>query len=391
MDGWYAENDLGQGAIIAHWVTFFFHMITTFYLGYVSFHSKGPGGKQPYFAGYHEENNIGIFVNLFAAISYFGKVVSDTHGHNYQNVGPFIIGLGNYRYADYMLTCPLLVMDLLFQLRAPYKITCAMLIFAVLMIGAVTNFYPGDDMKGPAVAWFCFGCFWYLIAYIFMAHIVSKQYGRLDYLAHGTKAEGALFSLKLAIITFFAIWVAFPLVWLLSVGTGVLSNEAAEICHCICDVVAKSVYGFALANFREQYDRELYGLLNSIGLDGEDVVQQLEKEMQTNHHKKKSINSPAVGPAGDQANSLRNIGLKSFIDRKSSGNDVMNSPAIIPHLAPARVQSLGNSSGDLSARNHGWMEQDLPGTPVRAQTDNIQPNTNAESGSPPRSNSSNSS
>ena len=60
---------------------------------------------------------------MFASLSYYGRVVSDMANQNWENTGPYILGVGNYRYADYALTCPMLIADLLCCLRAPYKVS----------------------------------------------------------------------------------------------------------------------------------------------------------------------------------------------------------------------------------------------------------------------------
>ncbi|KAJ1468277.1 hypothetical protein T484DRAFT_1920596 [Baffinella frigidus] len=131
MEGWYQPTRLSGASIAAHWITFISMFSCTLFLGYSSWTAKGPSSKQRYFAGYNEEYNISFYVNLFASISYFGKCLADTQGHNYSDVGPYIIGLGNYAYADYMFTCPMLVYDLLTQLRAPYRLTAGVLIYSV--------------------------------------------------------------------------------------------------------------------------------------------------------------------------------------------------------------------------------------------------------------------
>jgi hypothetical protein len=78
---------LSGAAVAAHWITFFSMFTCTLFLGYSSWKAKGPSSKQRYFAGYNEEYNISFYVNLFASISYFGKCLADSMGHNYSDVG----------------------------------------------------------------------------------------------------------------------------------------------------------------------------------------------------------------------------------------------------------------------------------------------------------------
>jgi len=268
MEGWYQPTRLSGGAIAAHWITFLSMFSCTLFLGYSSWTAKGPSSKQRYFAGYNEEYNISFYVNLFASISYFGKCLADVQGHNYAEVGPYIIGLGNYAYADYMFTCPMLVFDLLTQLRAPYRLTAGVLIYSVLLTGSAANFYPGERWRGGAWGWFCFSGTVYTFAYIFVYMIVVKQYTRLNDLSAGTEAKKAMFPLKLAIVTFFSMWLGFPVVWVLSGRTGMnlLSEDAVQILHCIFDLIAKSVFGFALARFRSYYDKKMYEMVDALHL-----------------------------------------------------------------------------------------------------------------------------
>ena len=58
---------------------------------------------------------IALFVNVFASVAYWARVVSNS------NCTPGFLMLTHFRYCDYMTTCPLLVLDLLWNLEAPYK------------------------------------------------------------------------------------------------------------------------------------------------------------------------------------------------------------------------------------------------------------------------------
>ena len=40
------------------------------------------------------------------------------------------------------------------------------------------------------------------------------------------------------------------------------SEDAVQILHCIFDLIAKSVFGFALARFRSYYDKKMYEMVN---------------------------------------------------------------------------------------------------------------------------------
>ena len=195
---------------------------------------------------------------MFASLSYFGRVVSDTAGQNWENTGPYILGVGNYRYADYALTCPMLIADLLCCLRAPYKVTLALTVHAMLLSGVIANFYYGRNWpkggRGPAIAWFFFSTFWYVVAFFGLLHIVREQYTKLARLAENTAAKKALLPLRVAIVTIFTLWLCYPIIWVVGdQGAALISFSTVECIHAFCDIVAKSVYGFTLARFKSYY------------------------------------------------------------------------------------------------------------------------------------------
>ena len=181
---------------------------------------------------------------MFASLSYFGRVVADMSNQNWENTGPYILGVGNYRYADYALTCPMLIADLLCCLRAPYKVTGALVVHALLLSGVIANFYFGRNFpmggRGPAIAWFLFGTYWYLVAFIGLTYIVKVQYTKLAQLAENTDAKKALLPLRVAIVTIFSLWICYPIIWIIGdQGAGLISFSGVECIHAFCDIVAK--------------------------------------------------------------------------------------------------------------------------------------------------------
>ena len=240
-------------------------------------------GQFRFYAGYHEEVCLSLYVNVFASMSYFGRVVSNTVGQNWENTGPLILGFGNYRYADYALTCPLLIMDLLFCLRAPFKISFALCIHVVLMCGVMANFYTGHNWErghGPAVAWFFFSSFWYCIAFVGLVIVIKSQYSKLARLAEGSDAKKALLPLRVAIITILTLWIVYPIIWVLGdQGVGLIAFSGVECIHAFCDIVAKSVYGFTLARFKSYYDRKLCQILDLCGEEVEKEFAEIDRRL----------------------------------------------------------------------------------------------------------------
>jgi bacteriorhodopsin len=58
---------------------------------------------------------LAFFINFIASIAYFARVVA-----NAACSSGFVM-LTEMRYCDYVITCPFLVLDLLWNLEAPYK------------------------------------------------------------------------------------------------------------------------------------------------------------------------------------------------------------------------------------------------------------------------------
>eukprot|EP00961_Rhodomonas_salina_P292984 3933386-Rhodomonas_salina.1 len=139
---------------------------------------------------------------------------------------------------------------------------------------------PGVEMRGGAIAWFAFGCVLYIWAYWLFLTLVKSQYERLLAMANNSDAKKAFLPLRLAVYTFFTIWIVFPVLWVLGhQGLGIISDEVSEVLHCVCDLVAKSFYGFALARYRSYFDKKMFNLLEELGYDGEEELAHLEKDL----------------------------------------------------------------------------------------------------------------
>ena len=95
---------------------------------------KGPDGDSDYFVGYREEKVLCIFVNLIAALTYWGRVCSHFNG----DVG-LAVNVNYYKYFDYLFTCPLLTLDLLWSLNLPYKVTYSGFVALIMVCGTFCN------------------------------------------------------------------------------------------------------------------------------------------------------------------------------------------------------------------------------------------------------------
>nr|AHH02113.1 protein 84 [synthetic construct] len=252
-----ANNGSASSAvIISNWVCFL--CLTGSFLGLLIFSLKykGPDGKEVYYNGYREQNMLGVFINLWCAVAYFAKVIQ-AHGGDDVAFAP----LTTVKYIDYITTCPLLTMDLLWNLDAPYKITSGLLVLTCLTFAVASFLTP----KPGAYVWFAVGLSFFTFSYTFILSIVRQ---RLDFftecareIAHVKncgKAKTSILYLKVALFSYFGIWIFFPVLWILGErGIQIISDDLNHVLHCILDVIAKSCYGYALLYFRVYFDKKL--------------------------------------------------------------------------------------------------------------------------------------
>ena len=113
--------NLNDGVVVAcDWIGFLCLMGASIVLMYKLFSFKGPDGDQDFFVGYREEKCLSIFVNLIAALTYWGRIAAHFNG----DVG-LSLNVNFYKYFDYIFTCPVLTLDLLWTLNLPFKFTYA--------------------------------------------------------------------------------------------------------------------------------------------------------------------------------------------------------------------------------------------------------------------------
>lgn len=72
---------------------------------------------------------LGMFINLFCALSYFAKMIESM-----TEQGAGFPVFTTIKYLDYLFTCPLTVLDLLWHMDAPFRVTMTGLTFICLGI-----------------------------------------------------------------------------------------------------------------------------------------------------------------------------------------------------------------------------------------------------------------
>ncbi|EKX32022.1 hypothetical protein GUITHDRAFT_148915 [Guillardia theta CCMP2712] len=250
------------------WVGFISLGGTAAVLAYRLMNFKPPNKDILYFFGYREKGMISLYVNLFAAVAYYARITSHLSG----DVGA-ATNIILYKYFDYLITCPLLVgtkskrgetFDLLTTLNLPYKITYAVYV----QITIFTGFMSANTPPPATFLWFAFGML--LFSYTWFNIISLVQVRFIQYFAKkgnttqsrrvsvaskaGFRNKNVRNPLQTALSTYFCIWMVYPVLWLL-LKTKVIDQVTEHCINVVMDVLAKSMYGFALLRFQLLMDK----------------------------------------------------------------------------------------------------------------------------------------
>ena len=148
-----------------------------------------------------------------------------------------------YRYADWLITVPLLIIELLIVLGVSAdirkRLMKSLLPATVLMIGLG---YPGEVASASGTKWL----FWFL-AMIPFAFILWTLYGQLKAAATRETAEVAV-AIKNATYVLLATWMVYPIAYLFPVfdaNSGTLET-LRQVGYTFADITAKGLYGLMI-------------------------------------------------------------------------------------------------------------------------------------------------
>lgn len=151
-----------------------------------------------------------------------------------------------YRYADWLITVPLLVIELLIVLGVTAdrrkKLMTTLVPATVLMIGLG---YPGETASSDNTKWL----FWVLamLPFIYILMTLSKELKTA-----GARETGAVSSaIKNAATILLLTWLVYPIGYLFPVifDAGNEGAEAArQVAYTFADVTAKALYGLMILN-----------------------------------------------------------------------------------------------------------------------------------------------
>ena len=205
-----------------------------------------------------------VVASMFAAFIYFVFNVSEV-SKKYRNavvVSAIVVAIAGYhyfrifsgwadgefnegyRYADWLLTVPLLLIELLIvlgiasQKRRPLTIKLVIAAIAMIALG-----YPGEVSTNDSTKWI----FW-VLAMIPFIYILVTVAGEMK--AAGTReSAGVAKGIRLAAILLLVAWLVYPVAYLFPILFGESSSMAEtvrQVGYSVADLLAKPVYGLAI-------------------------------------------------------------------------------------------------------------------------------------------------
>jgi len=191
-------------------------------------------------------HSITTLIIVIATLSYFAMAtgqgvswhhshIKETHKHGLPDTFKDVHRQVYYaRYIDWLLTTPLLLLDLslLAGLNGATIFTAVVADVVMILTGLFSAF---ARTKGAKWGWYAMS----IAAYIWILYSLLLT-GRSTARAKGGKVSS--FYTQIALFTFI-IWTAYPIVWALADGTRRLSVDGEIIAYGILDVLAKGVFG----------------------------------------------------------------------------------------------------------------------------------------------------
>ena len=180
-----------------------------------------------------------------AGVAVSAIVVGIAGYHYYRIWSDFGEGVMNegYRYADWLITVPLLIIELLIVLGVAQKDRTSLMLklvpATILMVGLG---YPGEVANSNGAKW----TFW-VLAMIPFAYILKTLYAELQ--KAGQRETGAVAKqVKNATYVLLTTWLVYPIAYLFPIFDG--DSEALEtlrqVGYTFADITAKGLYGLMI-------------------------------------------------------------------------------------------------------------------------------------------------
>ncbi len=175
-------------------------------------------------------------------------IVVGIAGYHYYRIwsdfgSPDVAANEGYRYADWLITVPLLIIELLIVLGVVQKDRTSLMFklvpASILMIGLG---YPGEVADGNGAKW----TFW-ILALIPFAYILKTLYDELQ--KAGQRETGAVAKqIKNATYVLLSTWLVYPIAYLFPIFDA--NSEALEtlrqVGYTFADITSKCLYGLMI-------------------------------------------------------------------------------------------------------------------------------------------------
>jgi bacteriorhodopsin len=146
-----------------------------------------------------------------------------------------------YRYVDWLLTVPLLLIELILVMGLPADETIALAWKLGLSSGAMVALgYPGEIQDDLSMRWL-----WWAAAMVPFAYVVFTLLVGLEAATEAPQNESAKGLITYARYLTVISWLTYPFVYIIKMLdiSGATASAAEQIGYSIADVVAKAVFG----------------------------------------------------------------------------------------------------------------------------------------------------
>lgn len=178
---------------------------------------------------------VSFFITLWAAAMYLSMVLGETVLFNFKGQHTLFWG----RYLDWVITTPLLLMDLGILAGARPKLIAGVMAADVFMI--VTGIIATLEGLPNNYLWYIISCG----AFLAILGALLTEFSATARRRNG-KINRLFQKLRNTLIV---LWFIYPIVWILGAeGFRVLNIEAETACYAILDLCAKVGFGFILTS-----------------------------------------------------------------------------------------------------------------------------------------------
>ena len=317
---------------------------------------RGAGWRPyPYSDGFPEINSAGPIASWATGLVAVAKMLDSLHPQSERS----LINANAVMYWDYLVTCPVLILDLAYTLKLQYRWFLTGLTWVCILMAVLSSTVEGFERW----TYFGIGCTGFLALFLLLIQRSAVAFRAMPPVVRRDAAMGLFF--------LFVFWPMFPLLFVLSDrGFGMLSDRWVVFCHAPLDVICKTVFSTFILRARlnwEEYDSLLVRGVVLEDMSAEEVRRAIarEKVLCRAGMSIKQCNRMHMAYYEDQRPKI----YKTLLDRATGGDaeapEVPSSPAISTgptvmagswvladtapvrrqHIAPEYAASLTQRSG----------------------------------------------